>query len=158
MKLYEIKPEIEAILLNCVDENGELTEDAFYRLIELEQLKEEKIDSLLSYIKGLTFEAEAISLEKEQLEKRIKQKKNHVNRLKEFLSQYLEFSKFENSRHKVSFRKSETVEITSLEDVPLEYFKLQEPVINKIAIKEALKRGEKVEGAYLYEKQNIQIK
>lgn len=158
MKLYQIDPEIERLLAFEVDENGELPEEVFEKIIALNQLKESKIDNLVSYVKSLVAEAEAIRYEREELDKRIKQKKKKVERLKEFLSQFLNFEKFENARHKISFRKSEGVEIISLEDIPLTYFKAQDPVLDKVAIKDALKKGSFVEGAILYEKQNIQIK
>jgi DNA gyrase/topoisomerase IV subunit A len=60
---------------------------------------------------------------------------------------------------KLSFRKSEAVEITDGESIPAEYY--DEKIVttlSKTRIKEAIKAGEIVTGAELVVKQNLQIK
>uniref|UniRef100_UPI0040578883 siphovirus Gp157 family protein n=1 Tax=Alistipes sp. TaxID=1872444 RepID=UPI0040578883 len=56
-----------------------------------------------------------------------------------------------------SFRKSVAVEIDDEVRVPARFTKVSTSV-DKVAIKNALKRGELVEGAYLVEGQNLQLK
>lgn len=158
MKIYDIQREIEEILTYCVDENGELTEEAFSRILELNQLEEIKIDNLISFYKSKIARAEALNQERKTLEKREKVELNTAERLKIFLTSCLNGRKFENERHKVTYRKSESVEIMSEEDIPLEFLEAQAPKINKMKIKEALKKGESVVGAFLLEKSNLQIK
>ena len=58
---------------------------------------------------------------------------------------------------KLSFRKSESVEIDDIDALDDRFKRIKiEP--DKTAIKTALKIGEKVEGARLVENQNLQIK
>lgn len=72
--------------------------------------------------------------------------------------------KFESSRNKLTFRKSESVEINEEAFLPWaaqehdELLTYKPPVPNKAAIKELLKTGETVEGAAIVVRQNLQIK
>ena len=65
--------------------------------------------------------------------------------------------KVESPALKLSFRKSESVEISENLDqrFMIEKITLQP---DKVAIKEAIKKGEQVEGAVLVINQNLQIK
>jgi hypothetical protein len=59
----------------------------------------------------------------------------------------------------VSFRASETVEIDNLESIPKQYLNEKVTVTaDKTAIKQALKRGETIDGVHLEKHNNIQIK
>ena len=153
MNLYEIDERI----LDCVDvETGEIFDiDAFE---ELSIEREVKIENICLWIKNLTAEAEAIKAEKLALEARQKAKTNKIDSLKRYISTYLEGSKFETARVKVSFRKSESLEYEDVYKIPEEYLKYKEPDVNKTELKNAIKKGLKVEGVSIVEKQNIQIK
>ena len=64
----------------------------------------------------------------------------------------------ESAKVKVSFRKSETLEIAEGASVPAEYLKYKEPEVNKAELKKAIKAGLQIEGVRISENKNIQIK
>ena len=66
-------------------------------------------------------------------------------------------SKFESTKNKITFRKSQSVEIYDESLIDMGFMKVKyEP--DKTKIKESLKKGENVEGCELVTKTNIQIK
>ena len=153
MNLYEIDERI----LDCVDvETGEIFDIDAFESLSIE--REAKIENICLWIKNLTAEAEAIKAEKQALEARQKAKNNKIDSLKRYISTYLEGSKFETARVKVSFRKSESLEYEDVWKIPEEYLKYKEPEVNKTDLKNALKKGLKVEGVSIVEKLNLQIK
>ena len=63
-----------------------------------------------------------------------------------------------NTNTIIYWRKSTVVEIQTMTDsLPAEYVKIEKTPM-KAEIKEALKCGEKIDGCFLVEKQNVQIK
>ena len=153
MTLYEIDNEI----LNCVDEEtGEIIDEE--KLNTLSMDRERKIESIACWFKDLKAEAEAIKTEKKALENRQKIAENKCESLKKYLSTYLNGEKFTSAKAAVSFRKSETVEVTDASLLGEEYLRYRELEANKEAIKAALKAGGTVEGACIVEKKNVIIK
>ena len=60
---------------------------------------------------------------------------------------------------KISYRKSDSVDVTNFEELPEEFIKTKiEKTPDKVAIKNAIKDGNKVNGAKLVTNYNIQIK
>lgn len=159
MNLYEIKPEIELILLD-VNEDGMLTDEAMERLQQLQMDEQTKIENVACYIKDLNAESKAIREEEKALADRRKVKENKAERLKNYLSDYLQSNggtKYETPRAILSFRKSEAVSIDDDALIP-EDFKTYEPKISKTQIKEAIKAGQEVPGAKIVTNQSLQIK
>jgi len=67
--------------------------------------------------------------------------------------------KIESPLFKLSIRKSEAVEVDIVEALPGAFINVKNVVTaDKVAIKEAIKRGEYVTGARLIENFNLQIK
>lgn len=153
MNLYEI----DAAILGCVDvETGEIFD--IDKLEELELARDVKVENICLWIKNLKAEAEALKAEKEVFAQRQKAAENKMESLKRYISGYLEGTAFESTKVKVSFRKSEAVEIMEGAVIPDEYLRFKEPEINKTALKTALKSGVSIEGVHIIENQNIQIK
>lgn len=158
MKLYEIDQAIENLI---DDETGEVLDlDAF---LDLKMERDKKIENMALWVKNMTAEAKAYKEEKEAFAARERATKNKLERVKKYLSTILDNQKFSTSKVAISFRKSESVEV---DDTFLEWAKknaddllrYKEPEIDKKAIKEALKNGKEIKGAYLKENQSIQIK
>ena len=152
MNIYDINRAIE----NCITEDGEVIDEQ--ALTELLMAKEEKIENVACWIKNLTAEAEAIKAEKEKLAERQKQAEAKAESLKKWLAFALEGEKFTTARVAISYRKSVSVKV---DESLLDKKYMKEKVTytpDKIALKKALQAGENIEGAYLEEKQNIQIK
>lgn len=153
MNLYEI----DAQILDCVDEEtGEIFDIDKFDALTLE--RDAKVENICLWIKNLKAEAEALKAEKDAFEKRRKSAENKMNSLKQYISTYLEGTSFESSKVKVSFRKSESLEVFDIQKIPDEFLKIKEPEVNKTELTKAIKAGFNVEGAEIVEKLNIQIK
>lgn len=157
MNLYEIKQEFEKAIEECVDmETGEIINPT--RLDELNMVLTDKRENVALYIKNLSAEAKAIDEEAKNLTNRKRVLNNKVEGLKKYLADNLEGHKFETAKVVVSFRKSEQLEINSIEHIPTEYLISQEPKIDKVALKKSIKQGAVINGVQIIIKQNIQIK
>lgn len=153
MNLYEI----DSAILDCVDvETGEIFDEAKFE--ELQLTRDAKIENICLWIKNLKAEAEALKQEKDAFGQRQKATENRMESLKRYISSYLEGTPFESAKVKVSFRKSETLEITEGAIIPDEFLRFKEPEVNKTELKKALKQGQHFEGVSIVENQNIQIK
>lgn len=89
--------------------------------------------------------------------------RNKAESLKQYLSNYMGGGKFSTSRVIISFRKSESVDVSDIKELMKldnadNYLKYSEPTPDKAAIKQAIKDGAKIPGCSLVEKNNIQIK
>ena len=150
MTIYEIDKEI----LNCIDlETGEIID--IDRLNDLQLERDAKIENVACWIKELKAEAEAIKAEKLALAERQKVAENKAESLKKWLAFALNGEKFKTAKCSVSFRKTESVEVTEegLSNLMQEHDELltyKAPEPNKTAIKNAIKKdGLSVEGVRL---------
>ena len=158
MKLYEI----DSAILECIDmETGEIIDAE--KLDALNMERDAKIENVVCWIKDLKAEAEAIKAEKQKLAERQKVAENKVESLKKWVAYALGGQKFSTARCAVSFRNTESVEVTEegLEALMKEHdelltYKVPEP--NKTAIKQALKDGLTVAGVELVRNTNVIIK
>ena len=153
MNLYEIDREI----LDCVDvETGEVFDEAKFE--ELSLTRDAKIENICLWIKNLKAEAEALKAEKDAFAQRQKAAETKMESLKKYIAGYLEGTPFESTKVKVSFRKSESLDISEDAVIPEEYLKFKEPDVDKVGLKAAIKKGMHFEGVSVIENQNIQIK
>ena len=154
MNLYEI----EAAILDCVDEDGEVVD--IEKLNALEMERDSKISNIGCWIKDLRAEAEALKREKQALEARQKAAENKAASLKEYLMGFLNGAKYKDSRISISYRKSTAVDFVEGMDfntLPDGCKKITvEP--SKTAIKELILDGVEVPGCMLVEHNNLQIK
>jgi hypothetical protein len=151
--LYEIDEEI----LNCVDmETGEIID--VERLGQLQLARDDKVEGIALWIKNLLSDVDAIKSEEEKLAQRRKANENKAKNLKEYLSKFLNGQKFKTPKVSISYRKSESVEVTDLSKLDDDYLKFAEPTVDKTKVKKALKAGTVLQGVSLVENQNIQIR
>lgn len=165
MKLYELANDYVA-LMQAID-NDELPEECIADTLEaITGEIEIKADNIACMLKNIEAEVKAIKEEEANLATRRKTKEKAYERLKEYLSttlQSLSIDKVETARNKITFRKSESVEI---DDTFIEWaqkhredlLKYSAPTADKTEIKKILKGGAELQGAQLISKQNIQIK
>lgn len=161
MNLYEINEKIMEAFDAAVDlETGEIVDDEAYQALnDLQMQFDEKTEGILLWIKNLRAQAEALKKEKQAFEYRQKAAENKAESLKRYISKVLNGQKFSTERVSVSWRKSESTEyIGDVKALPAECIRQKDPEVNKTALKEALKRGEKIPGASLVVINNIQIK
>ena len=159
MTIYEIDNEI----MNCIDmETGEVIDTD--KLNDLQMERDAKIENVALWIKELKAEAEAIKNEKQALAERQRVAENKAESLKNWLAYALNGEKFKTSKCSISYRNSESVEVTEegLEALMRDHedlltYKTPEP--NKKAIKDAIKNdGLTVAGVQLVQKTSTIIK
>lgn len=158
MNLYQIKNEY--LTLASQLEQGELTPEIEQQLqINEEQLKEKAIN--YGYvIRSFEYDNDVIDAEIKRLKQLKEQKENAIDKLKNAVSDAMHLygiEKIDSPTLKLSFRKSESIEVSDNLDKKylIEKTTLQP---DKNAIKQAIKQGEQVEGAVLVTNYNIQIK
>lgn len=152
--LYDIRQE----LLDCVDtETGEITDIA--RFDDLQMEYEEKIENIALWIKTLNADAEAYKNEKNAFAEREKKARNKADSLKRYLDSALNGQKFTTTKVSISYRKSTSVEVNEsklpakwMREIPATH------IVDRAEIAKALKAGEKIDGAVLVDRNNIQIK
>lgn len=159
MRLYEIND----ILVNAIQDGDRFIseEGEVFTVEEFEQLaldRDEKIENLLLYVKNLKAEAQAIKAEREALEKREKTALRKAEGISEFLKGLLQETKFSTPRVQVSYRHTKAV-VADVSLLPDEFVRVTEKRdADKTAIKEAILRGETVNGAVLEERTSMVIK
>ena len=158
MKLYEI----DNAILECIDmETGEIIDAE--KLDALNMERDAKIENVVLWIKDLKAEAEAIKAEKLALAERQKVAENKVDSLKKWVAYALGGQKFSTAKCAVSFRNTESVEVTEegLENLMNDHDELltyKAPEPNKKAIKDAIKDGLSVAGVQLVQNVSTIIK
>lgn len=164
MNLYEIDKHYQEVLENGFsfdEETGEVLFDT-ESLDTLQGEYNEKIDNIVCFIKDLEALNGAIKNEKKALDERIKMNDNKIERLKNYIIGSLnqrQLKKFETSKNKLSFRKSESVNVLDESLIDKKFMKEKITYsVDKTSIKKALKNGEVVDGATLEVKENLQIK
>jgi hypothetical protein len=152
--LYEIDQQI----MSCVDmDTGEIVD--MDKLSELQIERETKLENIALWIKNLKAEEAALKAEKDAFAEREKQTKAKREKLSEWLTGALNGEKMSTSKVSISFRKSESVKISDIDAIPMNY--IVETITespDKVAIKAALKNGLDVPGCELELKNNISIK
>jgi len=160
--IYQIKLEYQLLINQVIDADGELTSEVMEALqINEQQLQSKAID--YSYvIKQLDSDCEQIDAELKRLQQLKKVRTNLAERLKDTISNAMnlyEVEKIETPLIKLSFRNSESVEITNESQLDA-CFIVTKTVTSpdKKAIKDAIKSGAFVEGATISYNKNLQIK
>ena len=128
-----------------------------------------KIENIGCYIKNLEAEVEAFKKEEDNLEARRKQTERKIEGLKRYLNGYLTACypndsdrakwKFKSPKVVLGYRKSSSVEVPDIEKLDKKYLKITTKVdLDKTAIKDAIKNGEEVKGAFIKQNINLNIK
>jgi hypothetical protein len=153
MTLYEIDQGI----LGCIDpDTGEISD--FEKFDALTMERETKLENIALWIKNLKAEAEALKAEKQAFADRQKAAENKAESLKRYLEHALAGEAFKTTKVAVSFRKTTSVEVDNVYDLPNWYVRPGEPQADKIALKKALSEGKEIEGAHLVEGISMSIK
>ena len=160
MNLYELNSEFKNLINRL--ENAEPEEEAAIldHLSEIGIERDDKIENACLYIKNLDAMAESIKAEEKKLSERRKALENRSESMRNWLSENLNGERFESAKVAVSWRKSESVEISCMvSELPAELCRAKTTIeADKTAIKSLLKNGEIVNGCKLVTKQNMQVK
>lgn len=151
--LFEINQEI----LDCIDlETGEIITPE--KLEALQMDKHEKLRNIAFVALNAAADAKAYEEQEKKFAARKKAAKSTVEWAKETLARELAGKKMKEAEFTVSYRKSETVEISNINSVPDEFLAPQPPKVDKAGLKKAIKGGAVIDGVTIAEKKNIQIK
>jgi hypothetical protein len=160
--IYKIQNDFQLIIAEVINNDGEITPELETALtINKEQLQSKAVDYCY-VIKQLDYDCEQIDNEIARLNKLKKVRSNLTDRLKNTVSsamQLYEVEKIETPLIKLSFRNSESVEITNEQQLDACFIVTKTVTTpDKKAIKDAIKSGMFVEGATINYNKNLQIK
>ena len=162
LSLYTIEQNYLTLVENLIDNGGELTPELETELAITKQDLQNKGVCYGFIVKELEGNIDLIDLEIKRLNALKKPLVNSIDRLKNNLSnamQMFEVTELKTPLLKINFRKSESVEVTDIDLLDADFVKTTiTKAADKIAIKEAIKQGENVQGAVLVTNQNLQIK
>jgi len=162
MNLYQIENEYLQLSEMLIESEGELTPELEQALeINGNNLKNKAVN--YGYvIKQMEGNVDLIDAEIKRLQAMKKSRVNAAELLKETIKTAMlmyDLNTIEIPTLKLSFRKSESIEIINEAQLTEQFTTTKTTVTpNKVAIKEAIKNGEVVEGAVLVTNLNLQIK
>lgn len=157
LALYAIA-EAFSKLDEMVENDGSLVE----YLDGVQMQLQEKVNNIVRYSRNLELTAEMIDVEIKRLSELKSAYKNKSESLKDYISYSMKkngIEKVETDIARLSFRKSQTVEIEDISKLPERFVVTKvSKTADKKAIKEAIENGEAVEGARIDNHNNLQIK
>ena len=127
--------EIEDAIANCVKlegrddyidvSTGEIIDTA--ALEQLEMDRDKKIRNIACWIRNLEADEKALTDQIKTFTARKNAVKNKRESLKKYLANFLNGAKWQNSEVAISWRKSESVEVSNVKELPEEYLKYKDP-------------------------------
>ena len=162
LSLYTIEQNYLTLVENLIDNGGELTPELETELAITKQDLQNKGVCYGFIVKELEGNIDLIDLEIKRLNALKKPLVNSIDRLKNNLSQAMQMfdvTELKTPLLKINFRKSESIEVTDIDLLDADFVKTTiTKAADKVAIKDAIKQGENVQGAVLVTNQNLQIK
>lgn len=162
VSLYQIEQKYLTLVESLIENGGELTPELETELAITKQDLQNKGVCYGFIVKELEGNIDLIDLEIKRLNALKKPLVNSIDRLKNNLSQAMQMfdvTELKTPLLKINFRKSESVEVTDIDLLDADFVKTTiTKAADKVAIKEAIKQGENVQGAILVTNQNLQIK
>ena len=162
MNLFNIQHEYLLLINQIIENGGEVNPQQELNLQITRDQLQDKGTNYAFVIKKLDAECDIIDAEIKRLSELKKVRQNACERLKANISnamQIFEVDKIESPLIKLSFRKSQSVNVADVNSLPNEYktIKVTEQA-DKMKIKQALLNGEVIEGCEIINSQNLQIK
>jgi len=162
MKLYEISDAQRRYFDKLIESAGELTPELEAEGNTICSDMKQKVADCIGYLRELTNDSEAIELEVERLKDMLVKKNDEINRFKNYMLYCLgPDCKVETPIGKLSFRKSERVEVVDESLLPEELWHHYEAPKPKPDLAKALslhRTGIEVPGVKFVPNYSIQIK
>jgi predicted transcriptional regulator len=161
MKLYEITEALEAVLSGSFyvdEETGEYFDST--DLDALSMALTDKLEGCGCQLKNWQADIDAIKAEETRLRERRQTLERRYESLKAYVQNQMELTgeNVETAKVSMKLRKSVTVEVAEGFNDARYLVRTETVKPDKKAIRDALKKGEFVEGAELVEHQNLQLK
>jgi len=162
MNIYQIQHEYLLLVNQIIENGGEVTPQQELNLQITKNQLQDKGTNYAFVIKKLDAECDIIDAEIKRLSQLKKVRQNLSERLKANITHAMhtfEVDKIESPLIKLSFRKSQSVEVDDVNSLPTEYktIKVTEQA-DKMKIKQALQNGEQIQGCIIITNTNLQIK
>jgi hypothetical protein len=164
LNLFHIQEEYLQITSAIIDADGEITEELETALVLNRDNLQTKAVNYGYVIMQWNSEVDQIEAEIKRLtalkKARVKAAESLKDRIQSAMEKF-EMLEVQTPTLKMNFRKSDSVEIVNINQIPAEYIKerkLKEDDISKSAIKAAIKSGASIPGAILNYNNNLQIK
>lgn len=154
MTLYELDDRFQNFELE-INEDGEVINADDLEKIEME--RNEKLENVALYIKNARADRDALKAEKKRIDERLKTESNKVEWMERYLQNHLHGEKIKTPKVSVSYRKTKSVVCEHPEYLEHRFQRVKVDA-DKKAIADAIKSGEKVEGAHLEEKVSMVLK
>lgn len=164
MTLYELTADYQNLLM--LAEDPDTDPQAFADTLEgIEGAIEDKAENYAKVIRTLEGDAAACDAESKRLRNKKQTIENNIKRMKaalQFTMQTTGKTKFKTSLFSFGIRKnppSVVIDTANVRDFPNEYIIESEPVLDKKALKDALKAGEDLEGlCHLEQSESLSIR
>lgn len=160
ISIYKISNYFTQIMNEIESNGGEITPEIDAQLQIAEKDLVVKAENYINVIKTLDGQTDLIDTEIKRLQAMKKANNNLVDRLKSnihYAMNTFEINELIAGLNKISFRKSEAVNILDENAIPPQFYVLEKK-IQKADIKKAIKEGSIIPGAELVQNKNIQIK
>ena len=162
MNIYNIQTEYQLLVNELIENGGELTPEIELALQINKDNFHSKSENFAYVTKQFDSEMDIIDNEIKRLQQAKRSREKTIERLKatiEMAMNTFEVDKIETPLIKISFRKSESVEVSDVNDLPNEFktIKLTETA-DKLKIKDALKSGMFISGCSIKSNRNLQIR
>lgn len=161
MNIYDLNNLLQEVESELIDpETGEISLEAEEKLADIFREKQAKICDYGAWIKNLNAEAEAIKAEEDRLKSRRLRIKKKIDSISYLITSNVELDfKAKDSRVEMSIRRSESVDLVNPDSLPEKYTNKKVNIYpDKIAIKKAIKSGEKVPGAKIKVNHSLSVK
>ena len=160
--IYNIQSEYQQLVNQLIENGGEITPELELALQINKDNFHSKSENYGYITKQFDGEIDIIDNEIKRLQQAKKSREKTIQRLKDTIELAMltfDVDKIETPLIKISFRKTESVEVTDVNELPNEFkvIKLTETA-DKLKIKDALKSGIFIEGCSIKTNRNLQIK
>ena len=158
MLLYELS-EIETQILEQLESEDGIDKEIYDTLKFTE---EEILVSCARVYRQILSDAQACKDEEKRLSERKKRLENNAARLKELMFDGMKIAdvkKIHRPEFDISIKKNPpSLQIDPNAQIPIEYYKTQDPILDKALLKEDVKSGLFIEGVQLVQVERLEIK
>jgi hypothetical protein len=162
MNIFNIQTEYQLLVNQLIENGGELTPELELALQINKDNFHSKSENYAYITKQFDGEMDIIDNEIKRLQQAKKSREKTIQRLKDTIELAMltfDVNKIETPLIKISFRNSESVEVSDVNDLPNEFktIKVTETA-DKLKIKDALKSGVFISGCSIKSNRNLQIR
>lgn len=160
LSFFECEEVKRQIVTMAAENGGELTDEQLNTLVAAQCQSPVKLQKLCNFVKLLEGKAEICKKRKDEINKVQKHAEGIIERISDRLAVWVETQgkSYHAGEYELTTKRSKSVQVVDGFDDPF-YCRTKTVVEpDKKAIKEALETGEKVNGAWLLEHVNLQIK